>query len=179
MGFSVTTGKFAVALLTLGLISASPGLAQDSADTSQPNSHHWQMPNKQDMAAWHKRMCVDRYAHVAGRLAFAEEKLDISAAQHPMFDRWRDAVLHDAQTRKDSCLAEQHAPGENVSIVERFARMQMMLEERLAALRSEQPALVALYQSLMPEQKAEFDQHGHRFGEHRGGPMPHRDESHG
>ncbi len=163
--------KVTVPFLTMGLILASPALAQDAANAS---SHQWHKPSKEDMAAWHKRSCIDHYARAAGRLAYTEAKLDVTAAQRSAFDRWRAAVLHSAQARKDECLAHQGEHDKNTSVVERSAMMQKKLESRLAALRSEQPALEALYQSLTPEQKTQFDQRGHRFGKRGHGPMQHR-----
>jgi hypothetical protein len=58
--------------------------------------------------------------------------------------------------------------------LERNARMQKMLETKLAEMRSERPALEALYQSLTPEQKQVFDHSDHGFGHHHGHHMgPH------
>jgi hypothetical protein len=171
--------NFGIAFAMLGLISVSPTLAQDMKDGANATPHHWQMPSKEDMAAWHAQRCNDRYAHAAGRLAFVEAKLDITDAQRPLFDHWRDAVLQDAQSRKSECLAHQFTPDEQRSIVERTAMMQKRLEGRLAALQSEQPALVALYQSLAPQQKTEFDQSHHEFGRGHGGPMHHHENANG
>jgi hypothetical protein len=167
--------KFAIAFSTLGLITFSSALAQDATDGA--NAHQWKMPTKEQMAAWHTQRCNDRYAHAAGRLAFIEAKLNITEAQRPLFDHWRDAVLQNAQSRKSECLAHQFTPGEQHSILERTATMQKRLESRLAALQSEQPALAALYQSLAPDQKTQFDQPHHGFG--HGGPMHHHPEANG
>ncbi|MGD0865488.1 MAG: Spy/CpxP family protein refolding chaperone [Rhizomicrobium sp.] len=171
--------KFAIALATLGLISFSPALAQDTTDGTNTNPHHRNMPTKEQMAAWHTQRCGDHYAHAAGRLAFIEAKLNITEAQRPLFDHWRDAVLQNVQSRKSECLAHQFTPGEQHSILERTAMMQKRLESRLAALQSEQPALAALYQSLAPDQKSQFDQPRHGFGRGHGGPMHHHQEANG
>jgi hypothetical protein len=175
-------GKIAVSVAALALFSLSPAVAQDApGDGAGPMAHHWQKPSPTDMAAWHKQMCEDHFARAAGRLAFVEAKLDVTEAQRPLFGHWREAVMHNAEARKDACLAHQHTPGEHHTILERSAMMQKRLEDRLAALRAQEPALEAFYQSLSPEQKAEFDQqhHGHGFGRHRGGMMHHGDDAHG
>ena len=169
--------KFAIALAALGVLSVSPTLAQDAAGNANP--HHWQMPSPADMAAWHAQMCNDHYAQAAGRLAYIEAKLSITDAQRPLFDHWRDAVLQNAQSHKSECLAHQFTPGEHHSILERTAMMQKMLEGRLAALQSEQPALAALYQSLAPAQKAELDESHRGFGHDRGHGGSHQDDAHG
>lgn len=179
--FAITSAVFGAAFCAaFGLMSVTPALAQDAADGAKPAmGHHWQAPSPQDMAAWHKQMCDDHYAHAAGRLAFVEAKLDVTDAQRPLFDRWRDVVLHDAQARKEFCLAHQHVAGEQHSIVERTAMMQKRLETRLAAMRSEEPALDAFYQSLAPEQKAELDHAHHGFGRGHEGGMHHHDHEDG
>jgi len=173
--------KFAIALASLGLMSASPVLAQETTDGANA-AQHWQRPNPADMAAWHAQRCNDHYAMAAGRLAFVEAKLGITDQQRPLFDHWRDSVLQTAQARKSECLAHPFTPGEHHSVLERTAMMEKRLESRLAALQSQQPALAALYQSLTPQQKTEFDhahdgRHGH---DGHGGPMMrHPDEAHG
>jgi hypothetical protein len=175
--------NYAIALAALGFISAAPVLAQDATDGANAKQHHWQQPSPADMAAWHAQRCNDHYAMAAGRLAFVEAKLSITDSQRPLFDHWRDAVLQNAQSRKSECLAYQFKPGEQHSILERTAMMEKWLQGRLAELQSQQPALEALYQSLTPQQKTEFDQshHGFHHGhDGHGGPMMHhQDEAHG
>jgi hypothetical protein len=56
-------------------------------------------------------------------------------------------------------MGEEHGH----SVIERQARMQDMLQNRLADLTAEQPSLKTLYDSLSPEQKQVFD-HGDRMG---------------
>jgi hypothetical protein len=178
--------KFAIALAALGLVFVTPALAQDATDGANAKQHHWQMPSPAEMAAWHAQICNDHYARAAGQLAFVEAKLDITGAQRPLFDHWRDAVLQNAQAHKSECLAHSFTPGEHHSVLERTAMMEKRLEGRLAALQAQQPALEALYQSLSPQQKAEFDEshhgfrHGHDGHDGHGGPMMrHQDEAHG
>jgi LTXXQ motif family protein len=173
---------FAISIAALALASLTPSFAQEAqSGAPAPMGHHWQMPSPDQMAAWHKQRCDDHYARAAGRLAFIEAKLGVSESQRPTFDRWRDIVLHEAQSRKETCLAHQFVPGEQHTAIEREAMMEKRLETRLAALKAQEPALDALYQSLSPEQKAEFDHqhHGQHFGFHHGGMMQHGDEAHG
>ncbi len=122
------------------------------------------------MAAWHARMCNDRYARQAGRLAYLEASLGITDAQRSAFNQWRDSVLNRAKSRSETCLARTPMPAHFPDALERNANRQKMLEARLDALRSERPALEALYQSLTPEQKKLFDQEADHFG-HRHGPQ--------
>lgn len=128
------------------------------------------MAGKMDFAEMHKQMCTDRYAHNAGRVAYIEAKLSLTDSQRPLFDGWKQTVLGSAKSRETECLARQPHMDGGQSILDRQARMQDMLQHRLADLTAEQPSLKALYDSLSPEQKQVFD-HGNRMGP--GGPHGH------
>jgi hypothetical protein len=127
-----------------------------------------EMAGKMDMAAWHKQMCTDRYAYNVGRVAYIEAKLSLNATQRPLFDSWKQTVLGSAKTRESACLVRQPHMGDRHNILERQARMQDMLQHRLADLTAEQPSLKALYDSLSPEQRQVFDR-----GDRMGGPQGH------
>ncbi|MBS0274805.1 MAG: Spy/CpxP family protein refolding chaperone [Proteobacteria bacterium] len=136
--------------------------------------HPREMAGKMDMAAWHKRMCTDRYARNVGRVAYIEAKLSLNDTQRPLFDGWKQTVLGSAKSHEDSCLARQPHMDGGHNILERQARMRDMLQHRLADLTAEQPSLKALYDSLSPDQKQVFD-HGDRMG----GPQGHGGWHHG
>jgi len=130
------------------------------------------MAGKMDFTEMHKQMCIDHFARGVGRVAYIEAKLSLTDSQHPLFDGWKQTVLGSAKSREGECLAHQpHMDGpHDHSILERQARMQDMLQHRLADLTAEQPSLKALYDSLSPEQKQVFD-YGDRMGP--GGPHGH------
>jgi hypothetical protein len=153
--------KFAPAL-ALGLLCATSALAQSAPDGNR--AHQWMDAHKGDMAAWHARMCTDGYARHVGMIAYLGAKLNLSDSQRAAFENWKTAVLGSAQQREQACLA--HAPDMNQphTILDREAHMRAMLESRLAAMDAQKPALEALYQSLSPEQKTEFDHMGHEHG---------------
>lgn len=119
--------------------------------------HPHEMAGKMDVADWHKQMCADRYARSVGRVAYIEAKLSLNDSQRPLFDSWKHTVLGSAKSHESTCLARQPHRGEGHSILERQARMQEMLQSRLADLTAEQPSLKALYDSLSPEQKQVLD----------------------
>src|ERR1700759_4303721 len=83
-----------VALVTPGTM-----LAQNSPAT--PGGHEMRMPP--DMAAHMKRMCEDRYAREAGRMAYLEARLKLTSAQQPLFARWKDVSLDIAKRRSVDC----------------------------------------------------------------------------
>lgn len=124
-------------------------------------------------------MCKTLYARKAGKLAFLEAKLSLSPAQAPLFARWK-AVSLDAARRHAAACADRPARGERPSITERLARQENRLKQRLADLQAERPALIALADSLTPEQRQAFrhdaGRHGHHgmmrgFGRHQAQPL--------
>src|SRR5208282_2111658 len=140
--------KSLVAAISLAALCAPAAFAETPSDGSA--QHAWHMPTPEEMAAWHARMCNDRYAHQAGRLAYLEASLGITDAQRGAFNQWRDTVLSAAKSHSQACLAHTAMPGHFPDALERSAHEQKRLEARLASLRSERPALEALYQSLTP-----------------------------
>ena len=137
-----------------------------AADRSQG-----EMAGKFDPAAWHQQMCNDRFAQNAGRVAYIEARLSLTDSQRPLFDGWKQTVMGSAKARESECLAHQRQGGPHEhSILERQARIEEMLQHRLADLTAEQPSLKALYDSLSPQQKLVFD---------RGGPEGHGPHAHG
>ena len=155
------------------LAFCGPALAQ-SAPNSGPSEHHWQKPSADQMAAWHARMCNDLYARKAGRLAYLQAALSITDAQKGAFDQWRDAELAAAKSRTAMCLSRAPDEKREHDALARNAMMQKMLESKLAELKSERPALEALYSSLSPDQKTVFDHADRGFGSHHGHHMGER-----
>lgn len=141
------------------LLLVTSAMAQTTAPNDnpppQPGMHHWMM---QDPVAWHKEMCGNRYARLAGRLGFLEAKLSLTDAQRPLWNTWRQAWMDDASKMKDACLADTPPqPDKPPTVVELDARREKMLSAELAGLQARRPALEALYAALTPEQKTTFD----------------------
>lgn len=117
-------------------------------------------PDMKDMAERRAALCGEIGARAAGRLAYLEARLDLTAAQKPLFERWKDVRLTAAQRIAQKCDSapkkDMAMRGEPRSPVERLAREEEMLKNRLAEIGAERPALAALYGSLTDEQKAKF-----------------------
>jgi hypothetical protein len=106
--------------------------------------------------------CREIAARAAGRFAELEVRLNLTAAQAPAFNRWRDQRLAAAKRLAATC-AEQPAQaragrGDNAaatpsSPVERLARQQARLERRLADIQAERPLLESLYNGLNAGQR--------------------------
>src|ERR1700759_1921866 len=60
-------------------------------------------PSPAELAAQQKRMCQDAYAHQVGELAYLEARLELTAAQRPLFDRWKNAKLDIARRGEAGC----------------------------------------------------------------------------
>ncbi len=169
--------KLILAAASLVAFTAPVAFAQSAppSDGAQPQQHAWHKPNPEEMAAWHAERCKSHYARVAGKLAFLQADLSITDAQRSAFDQWKGVVLSSAKAHSDACLAHT-AEGKEMhrhDALERNARMEKMLEGKLAELKAERPALESLYASLTPDQKKAFDR-AEAFG-HHGHGMGHED----
>lgn len=103
--------------------------------------------------------CIDRLAWRAARRAYVETKLDLTAAQRPLWDKVQSAAQTEEQKERQLCAALKGAAAPTV--VDRMARMQQFLSARLDGLAAAKSAVEALYQALTPAQRAILD---HPFG---------------
>jgi hypothetical protein len=168
--------KILLAATAIAAFTAPVAFAQSAApaDGGQMQHHGWQKPSPEQMAAFRAERCKGHYARVAGKMAYLQADLSITEAQRGAFDEWKDVVLSSAKSRSEACLAHTADMGpKHHDALERTARMEKMLEGRLAQLKAQRPALEHLYASLTPDQKKEFD-HAAAFGRHhRGHHMGH------
>jgi hypothetical protein len=143
---------------------APPGEASSRRDLRRP------APG--DIAARMKQMCQDDFARETGRLAYLETRLNLTAAEQPLFQRWKDATLGVAHRQADQCAqrpvpqrqaAQRDQPQQGQpqnrtdrampSPADRMAREENRLKERLTDIQTERPALEAFYNALSPDQK--------------------------
>jgi hypothetical protein len=101
--------------------------------------------------------CKERFARESGSLAYIGAKLELTAPQQPLFDKYHQAMLDSASKQRQLCLDNAGAPPSSLTALERRDRMEKFLTARLDALHSTRPALDALYQSLTPSQRATLD----------------------
>ena len=134
----------------VALVAPGTVLAQNTP--APPGAREMRMPA--DMAANMKRMCDDRYAREAGRMAYLEARLKLTSAQQPLFAHWKDVSLDIAKRGSADCSQRvaRHDHKEH-NVVERMSREEDMLKRRIADLDAERPALGALYAALSPEQR--------------------------
>jgi hypothetical protein len=128
-------------------------------------------PDTADHAAMHRHWrqiaCTEHFARLSARLAYLEVKLDLTAEQRPLWDKWRAAAADGAGKVRQACLDSVPATDAKPTIVDRLAHLQARLSTAAAALQTAQPSLAALYQSLTPEQREQFE-HVLRMGRHHG-----------
>jgi hypothetical protein len=161
------------ALAAIAVVCATAAIAQ-TAGTAGPGPET-KGYEQHDPAAWMKSRCIDHFARSAGRLAYLEARLQLTADQQPLWDKWRQAVAAGAEKERNDCLADVPAAGQRPTALERDSHKEKMMATKVATLQAARPALEALYQSLTPEQKAAFDRP--MFGEHMGHHRHHRPEA--
>jgi hypothetical protein len=118
------------------------------------------------------QMCKDMYAHKVGELAFEETRMALTPAQASAFTHWKQVSLDIAKRHSGECEArigkmearfaakDGKKMHERPSPVDRMAREEDMLKNRLADLQAERPALEALYNALTPDQRRELGHPG-------------------
>ena len=168
--------RLGVTVIFVAMVVAASGhiaLAQQPSEGVKPEveqgHHHGDWANR------HGRHpdCSERAARLAGRLAYLEVKLDLTAEQRPLWDKWRQAALDGATKVRAVCMEKPTAAGSRPTVVERTAHFQKMLATMAAALDEAQPALAAVYQSLNDEQRDTFEKGmrpWHRHHHWRHGP---------
>jgi hypothetical protein len=181
------------------MVAGAPGLQLAANDTPPPDGapppRGLRQRTPADMAARMTQICQDQLARQSGELAYTETKLNLTASEQPLFERWKDARLSVARRHAEQCatrtsqrLAQrqtnQGQNSQNKSAqprpaanrpgpAERMAQEEDRLKERLADIDAERPALQAFYDALSPQQKMELDRGG--MGRHgpRGRMMDH------
>lgn len=134
----------------VALIAPGAQLAQNSP--APPGAREMRMPA--DLAVEMKRMCDDRYASEAGRMAYLEARLKLTPAQQPLFVRWKEVSLDFAKRDSADCSQRMSSRDhKDLNPVERVGREEDMLKRRIADIDAERPVLSALYTALSAEQR--------------------------
>ena len=165
------------ALAAVAVVCATAAIAQTagsggSAKASEAVENH-------DPAARIKSMCIEHFARSAGNMAYLEAKLELTPAQQPQWDKWRQAVATGAEKERADCLANLPAAGVRPTALDRDSHMEKTMAVKVESLQAARPALEALYQALTPDQRVVFDRpiHGEHEGEHEGRRHHHMPEN--
>ena len=148
---SVLLRSVAVAAVLAG--AALPAFAQPASDGGR--GPRGMEPPRMTAAA-----CDERAAREAGRIAYLERRLSLTAEQRPLFARFADAARAAEDVRREACVAAvpASAPATPPTIVERTERAQRMMQSEAQRLQALRPSLEALYAALTPEQRRLLDQ---------------------
>ena len=158
-------------------VNANPDmqLAANDAPPDVAPPRNLRQRSLEDIAARMKQMCNDGYARQAAQLTYLETSLQLTAAERPLFQRWKDAKLTVAHRDADNCAqrpvpqrsanADRQAPNPGTMM----ARQEDRLKQRLADIETERPALEAFYEALSPAQKMEMIRAATPGGMGRGG----------
>lgn len=166
-GALVATGARAQADTPKPMMLAAPDimLAQNTeTPPAPPSTGRIRRPDPADMAARHKAWCEDHYARAVGRLAYLETRLNLAGSQQSLFSAWRAVKLDIAKRNADACAQRDMSQfRQQMSPVDRMARMEDRLKKRLADLDAERPAFAALYNALSPDQQKALTPHRHHM----------------
>lgn len=141
-----------------------PVMMMAQNQTARPMTAIDGVPPREGRMPGRGELCQNLYAAKAGEMAFLEAKLQLTAAQQPLFARWKDVNLDLAKRRESDCGAkiERLRTGQRPDMMEQLGREEDMLKTRLADIQAERPSLTALYASLTSAQKDEFAQAARR-----------------
>ena len=136
--------------------------ANDTPSGAPPRGLRQRSP--EDMAARMKQMCNDGYARAAAQLTYLETSLQLTAAERPLFQRWKDTKLDVAHRHADDCAQRTASRDPGAKRGDRqmpdpgtmMARQEDRLKQRLADIQTERPALTAFFNALSPAQKTQM-----------------------
>jgi hypothetical protein len=163
------------ALLVAGLGVAVPVFAQGGPQPGGPG------PGMGPGAGGHDRhfarMCEDQEARLAGKLAYAEKKLNITEQQRAAWTKFADAARSSLKPTQDLCVKFKDTPPP-AALPQRLERVEQMMQAHLQQVQSVRPALTDLYAQLTPDQQKQADRMlnpgpggmGGHMGPHHGGP---------
>ena len=121
-----------------------------------------------------KAFCLEQVARRAGNRTYLKIKLDLKPEQMTAWDAF--AKASDAADVKDTarCNALPTDMKERPNYVQQLTLEETYMKARVERIEAVKPSLVALYDTLSPEQKASLDRPRPMMmggmGHHRGGP---------
>jgi len=120
----------------------------------------------------HAGMRFDPAQRAERHLAVLKDQLKLTAEQEPLWQAFAEKAQSTAGQGFKAMRAQAADP--NLTAPERMAKMQQMMQARVAAMATVQEHFNRLYAALTPEQKQVADQHAARMGRGGMGPGPGR-----
>ena len=139
-----------------GLAMAASGAFAQATPPAPPGPMmHMKHFDKADMEKHMAQMCQDHYAKAVGKLAELEVRLDLTAKQKPLYERWKGTLLSAAKDRVNDCTTMK-MPDHDMSLVDHMKMHVKMLQAHLDIIKAQMPALEALNATLSDEQQETF-----------------------
>jgi hypothetical protein len=154
----------APAVLAAGLFFGAPsfaldaGLDDDLLELAQATPATPPAPGADRRAAFNpKAFCLDRVARRAGNRTYLKVKLDLKPEQMTAWDNFAKAS-DDADVKDTArCNALPTDMKERPNYVQQLTLEETYMKARVERIEAVKPSLVALYDTLTPEQKAVLD----------------------
>lgn len=147
----------ALAMLAAGAAAFGIVIAGNARAQPEPRKPMLLAQAPQDLAARRKQFCQDQYAHQVGTLAYLEARLNLTPAQHKLFEPWKSLKLTVAKRTQVQCTTDPMADRSDNALPSPLAAMaseEALLKQRLADLQAERPLLGPLYNALDADQKS-------------------------
>jgi hypothetical protein len=103
--------------------------------------------------------CREGFAHASGYLAYVQARLQLTADQQPLWDKWQQKLQAAAMAEQANCLADHARLGSKPNALQRQDAFVRSVSARLDAVKASRPELEALYGALTPAQQEIFDRH--------------------
>jgi len=101
--------------------------------------------------------CQEGYAHESAYLAYVQARLQLTADEQPLWDRWQQKLQAAALAGRTSCQADRANQGSRPNAIQREDSFLRMASARIESIKASRPELQALYGALTPAQQEVFD----------------------
>jgi hypothetical protein len=102
-------------------------------------------------------LCREGYAHASGYLAYLQARLQLTADQQPVWDKWQQKLQAAALAQQADCQADRARLGSKPNALQREDAFVRAAGARIDLIKASRPELEALYGALTPAQQEVFD----------------------
>ena len=114
-------------------------------------------------------ICADMDARMAGHMAYAEAKLNLTDAQKVEFKSLTETIKAAREPVRKACAEQSAQAASATTMPARMAEMQKMMAAKSEAMAKVLPAMTKFYNALTPEQQKIVDTSLMSGGGHHGG----------
>ena len=102
-------------------------------------------------------LCQEGYAHQSGYLVYLQARLQLTADEQTLWDRWQQKLQAAALAERTSCQAQRASQGSHPNAIQREDAFLQMAGAQIESIKASRPELQALYGALTPAQQEVFD----------------------